>query len=389
MNIILERMRNSGWSWLARGAVSALLLALAALPMMSASAQEEPTLEIVSPHTGNTIESNNITVEVEIENFTVDCTLLGAPDQDGVGHILVFVDGDTVAQLTNFYCSDTFTIPGDGLTPGGHDIAVVLASNTHVPMMETAQIVRIDFDPALPVPLPSENYTGDPGLTLVSPQNGDTVSSSFDVQVQPSNFITSTALVGKTNVPGYGHYHVWIDTEEMPSSLAGLALMPGTNAFTLNLSAWGEGEHTVRIEPAQNDHAMYDPATAVTFTVTVEPEATSASNVTSPEAAVAMVQMTDQFRFSPADLTIAAGQTVTWINDSAMPHTATDDPEQNPVASAHPEYAQLPDGAEPWDSGVLQPGESFSYTFTAPGTYHYFCLPHVLSGMVGTITVED
>jgi len=256
-------------------------------------------------------------------------------------------------------------------------------------MMETAQVVRIDFDPALPVPLPVENYTGDPGLTLVSPQDGDTVSSSFDVQVQPSNFITSTALVGKTNVAGYGHYHVWVDTEEMPSSLAGLVLMPGTNAFTLNLGAWGEGEHTIRIEPAQNDHAMYDPATSVTFTVTVEPDASSASDATALEAAAATVQMTDQFRFSPADLTIAAGQTVTWINDSAMPHTATDDPAQNPVASAHPEYAQLPDGAEPWDSGMLQPGESYSYTFTTPGTYHYFCLPHVLSGMLGTITVED
>ena len=36
---------------------------------------------------------------------------------------------------------------------------------------------------------------------------------------------------------------------------------------------------------------------------------------------------------------------------------------------------------------ILQPGESFSYTFTAPGTYSYFCIPHVLSGMRGTIEV--
>jgi plastocyanin len=366
------------------------MLALMLLPAMGAGAQEAPTLEIVSPHTGNTIESSDITVTVKIENFTLDCSLLGAPDQDGVGHLLAFVDGATVAQLTNFYCSETFTIPGDGLTPGGHDIAVVLASNSHVPNMETAQVVRIDFQPILPVPLPVENYTGDPGLTLISPQDGDTVSSSFDVQVKPSNFIASSTLVGKTNVAGYGHYHVWVDTEEMPSSLAGLVLMPGTNAFTINLSAWGDGEHTIRIEPAQNDHAMYDPATSVTFTVTVEADAASPeSGATAPETAATTVQMTDQLRFAPADLTITVGQTVTWINDSAMPHTATDDPALNPVASEHPEFAQLPAGADAWDSGLLQPGESYSYTFTEAGTYHYFCLPHALSGMLGTITVEE
>lgn len=376
--------------WLARGAVSALMLALMLLPALGASAQDAPTLEIVSPQSGNTIEASNITIEVKIENFTVDCSLLGAPDQEGVGHILAFVDGATVAQLTNFYCGETFTIPGDGLTPGGHDIAVVLASNSHVPMMDTAQVIRIDYQPALPAPLPVENYTGDPGVTLISPQDGDTVSSTFDVQVQPSNLIASAALVGKTNVAGYGHYHVWVDTEEMPSSLAGLVLMPGTNAFTLNLSVWGEGEHTIRIEPAQNDHTMYDPATSVTFTVTVEAaEASPETGVAAPGAAEVTVQMTDQLRFSPADLTIALGQTVTWINASAMPHTATDDPAQNPVPSAHPEFVQLPDGADAWDSGLLQPGESYSHTFDVAGTYHYFCLPHALSGMLGTITVED
>lgn len=91
--------------------------------------------------------------------------------------------------------------------------------------------------------------------------------------------------------------------------------------------------------------------------------------------------------FSPDRVTIASGQTVTWVNASSMPHTATDDASKNPVAAAFPEYAQLPEGAEPWDSGILQPGESFSHTFTVPGTYSYFCIPHVMSGMLGTIEV--
>jgi plastocyanin len=164
--------------------------------------------------------------------------------------------------------------------------------------------------------------------------------------------------------------------------------MPGTNGFTLDLSAWGPGEHTIRIEPAQNDHTMYDPATPFTFTVDVG-TADSATPSSSPaDSADVTIQMTSELTFAPAEIVIDVGQKVTWVNDDAIQHTTTGDPASNPVADAHPEYAQLPAGAAPWDSGLLQNGESFSQTFTVPGTYHYFCMPHVLSGMQGTIIVQ-
>lgn len=118
----------------------------------------------------------------------------------------------------------------------------------------------------------------------------------------------------------------------------------------------------------------------------IGPAPTAASPAASPIAG-AIVLMTAKIRFEPADLTIRAGETVTWRNDGTIPHTTTDDPAQNPVATSHAEYAQLPAGAAPWNSGLLQPGQSFSYTFTVPGGYHYFCIPHVLSGMRGMITV--
>lgn len=98
--------------------------------------------------------------------------------------------------------------------------------------------------------------------------------------------------------------------------------------------------------------------------------------------------MTNQLRFDPENITIKSGDTIEWVNDSSMPHTATDDPEQNPVSESHPEYVLLPDGAEPWGSELLQPGEHYLHTFDTPGAYKYFCVPHVLSGMRGSITVE-
>lgn len=90
----------------------------------------------------------------------------------------------------------------------------------------------------------------------------------------------------------------------MPSSLAGMVLMPGTNAFALDLSVWGPGEHRIRIEAAQNDHTMYDPATAASFTVTVSDESAQAAE-SSPAASeidasgVVTVEMTDALRFQP------------------------------------------------------------------------------------------
>lgn len=360
-----------------------------------AAAQGEPGLEVVSPAEGATVNANDIQVQLSVSNFTLDGAAFGRPDQAGVGEVLAFVDGTTIAQLTNFYSTDSFVIAGDGLAPGQHTLTFLLASSTHVPMMDTAQQITIDFQPPQAVPLPTANFTGDPALTLVSPQDGTTVASSFEVQVQPVNLIASSALEGKTNVAGYGHYHVFVDTpmdESAPghASLAGLVLMPGTNGFTLDLSAWGPGEHTIWIEPVQNDHTRYQPFGHVEFTAIVSETATPvavASAVASP-ATAAIVKMTDQLQFEPPAVTVAVGETVTWINESAMAHTATDDPAKNPVAQTYPEYAQLPDGAAPWDSGLLQEGQSFSYTFTVPGTYDYFCIPHVLSGMRGTITVQ-
>jgi plastocyanin len=70
--------------------------------------------------------------------------------------------------------------------------------------------------------------------------------------------------------------------------------------------------------------------------------------------------------FSPASLTVAAGATVTWVNNDTVTHTSTAD-----------------GGA--WDSGLITPGGSFSFTFSTAGTFPYHCNIH--PGMTGTIVV--
>jgi plastocyanin len=47
----------------------------------------------------------------------------------------------------------------------------------------------------------------------------------------------------------------------------------------------------------------------------------------------------------------------------------------------------MPAGTEPFNSGPVEAGKQYSHTFTAPGIYKYFCVPHGADGMVGTIVV--
>src|SRR5687767_15608248 len=93
-------------------------------------------------------------------------------------------------------------------------------------------------------------------------------------------------------------------------------------------------------------------------------------------AATVPVAMTN-FRFDPANVTINAGDTVTWNNQQGFHDT---------VSGAN----GTPNGL--WNSNarfgrLMLPGESFSFTFNSGGTFPYFCSPHVSVGMVGSVQV--
>jgi plastocyanin len=111
----------------------------------------------------------------------------------------------------------------------------------------------------------------------------------------------------------------------------------------------------------------------------------SAVAVASPSAQAGnfTVTMTNELRFDPPMLSVPRGTTVTWNNTSSIQHTVTDD-----VSKAQNKAdAELPTGAQPWDSGNIDPGQTYQHTFDIPGTYKYFCTPHETAGMLGTIVV--
>jgi len=90
-------------------------------------------------------------------------------------------------------------------------------------------------------------------------------------------------------------------------------------------------------------------------------------------------------KFVPDPVKVKVGQTIKWVNTGETIHTATTDPSQAPDAS----WASVPKGAETFDSGYMNAGDTFSYTFKVPGVYHYFCVTHVKEGMKGEIDVEQ
>jgi len=96
---------------------------------------------------------------------------------------------------------------------------------------------------------------------------------------------------------------------------------------------------------------------------------TSAANAA--DTNVSMVN----FQFSPKDIAVNAGDTVTWVNQDNTFHDTTSGTNA------------VPSGL--WHSALPVNGDSFSFTFNVPGGYYgYYCTPHVfLFHMFGSVTV--
>ena len=60
----------------------------------------------------------------------------------------------------------------------------------------------------------------------------------------------------------------------------------------------------------------------------------------------------------------------------------------DPAKAATTSDIALPAVVAPFDSGPVQPGQGWSHSFTAPGTYQYIGMPNEALGMRGTVMVS-
>lgn len=96
---------------------------------------------------------------------------------------------------------------------------------------------------------------------------------------------------------------------------------------------------------------------------------TSAAATSGPRSAATVTVTVDDMKFSPAALTVKAGDTVTWKFEDKVPHSVQG----------------IGDAAMGINSPIFTKGE-WSHTFTVPGTYRYLCPLH--PEMKATVTVE-
>ena len=75
----------------------------------------------------------------------------------------------------------------------------------------------------------------------------------------------------------------------------------------------------------------------------------------------------EDFAFTPANLTIKVGDTVTWINQDGTEHSAWES------------------SNNAFDTGLLSTGQSAALTFASVGSFNYRCRPH--GNMRGSITI--
>lgn len=96
----------------------------------------------------------------------------------------------------------------------------------------------------------------------------------------------------------------------------------------------------------------------------------SSSNSGSQNATATDKVTIANFAFSPANITVKKGTTVTWTNNDSTTHTIVESDSQTGPAS-----------------GSLAPGSSYSFTYSAAGTYPYHCSIH--PDMIGTVVVTE
>lgn len=124
----------------------------------------------------------------------------------------------------------------------------------------------------------------------------------------------------------------------------------GIGAYIINKSYSGTPAYT---PPAPNNQNVSVPAPAPA------PE-----NPAPPSVTVDI----KNFSFNPSAVTVKTGTKVTWTNNDSVSHTVTSD------------------SGNLLDSPILSPGQSFSFTFTNPGSANYHCNIHHM--MKGAIVIE-
>jgi hypothetical protein len=147
---------------------------------------------------------------------------------------------------------------------------VVPAQDDHTEISMNAEKLPFTYRPTNPLPtITAASGAGAPSIQILEPTNGATLSGTFTVSVAVSNYHVSCGLMGKPDVPGYGHWHANLDS--MTGPMMGMGTMLGmscTDTFTGTTKGLKPGStHTLIALLTDNGHAPIGVDNQINFTV--------------------------------------------------------------------------------------------------------------------------
>lgn len=340
---------------------AALVFSTMAAVSMHALAQDGPTTQEIDVEPFTEIDIHSVGLAVITQGETPSLTITGDPDV--IERITAEVDDDgqleidyvwweglaldnardlqfdiTVQSLDYLELEGAIQAEADGLSADEFEINLSGATSLTLTNLAVSNL-EVEMDGAATAILSGTADHQDldlDGATTYTALDLDSATADIDLdgastaQLRVSDQITGE-MDGASTLEYIGEdVSVNVDT----SGAATVSQLPFTPI------SGGDGAAT----PAENADQATDQQAGEELTVTIQDHA-----------------------FNPPTLEVAVGTTVTWINNDNAPHTATEQ-------------------GGGFNSGRLSRGDSFSFTFTEPGTYNYICSFH--PRMSGTIIVS-
>ncbi|HTE48988.1 MAG TPA: ice-binding family protein, partial [Candidatus Paceibacterota bacterium] len=367
-----------------------------------------------------TLDSNevNSTAELKINNVSqqaeaTQATISWTTSVPSTGTLLYSLDtpvditdsATTAVEDTTLSTSHSLTI--NGLQPGTLYYYFIVArdapGSSFANSQEFSFTTLLQGDTTAPVIAAHDNITTDATsadgavVTYTSPTATDNVDATVVVTCLPAS--GTTFPIGVTKVKcnatdAAGNHAVETSFEVLVTaiSISNVSAQTGTTEATINWTTSVPSTGTIiyslvtPVDPSDSATVFDEDTTLSTnhshvvtglqpgtrYYYYVEAGDEPGNNfVSSPESSF-ITNMTVEIKdmaFDPSVLNVKTGTKVTWINNDTVPHTVT------------------ADSGSLFDSGILSPGQSFSFKFTDLGTVNYHCTVH--PSMTGSVTVTQ
>jgi LPXTG-motif cell wall-anchored protein len=292
----------------------ALLIAMLGF-VTSLKAQTGPTLTLISPKDGDTVDGPVI-IRVQHSSIRFDGVSINKNPQPQTGHWHIYIDG----KYAGLSVTDVEEIPNDSyptISAGQHTLKVELQDNRHVVLggANTTEI-KLNFSKDVSIPV---NTSGPPTLNVLTLTEGTTTTMDGPllVRVQHSGIRFDGTLVSKDPVPGVGHYHINVDGKYGGLSDSDVIEIPNDAMPTIKA-----GPHTVMLNLHENNHASTNPPVEHSFQIVATKDISVPNMPPNPPSTSGM---TMAGATTTAGASATTGATSTAVSTTGLPNTGEAD----------------------------------------------------------------